>query len=54
VERAEERDDVRPAGRMPGELDRGLDHLGAAVAEVRPRPAAGDRRDVGEALADLG
>ena len=54
VERAEERDDVRPARRVAGELDRGLDHLGAGVAEVRPRPTAGDRRDVGEALADLG
>ena len=27
VERAEERDDVRPAGRVAGELDRGLDDL---------------------------
>ena len=43
VERAEEGDDVRPVGRVAGELDRGLDDLGAGVAEVRParRPAIG-------------
>ena len=54
MERAEERHDVGPAGCPPGQLDRGLDDLGAGVAEIRPRPTAGDRRDLGEALADLG
>ena len=34
VEGAEERDDVRPLGREPGELDRRLDDLRAGVAEV--------------------
>ena len=37
VERAEERDDVRPMRRVAGELDRGLDDLRARVAEVGAR-----------------
>ena len=40
MERAEERDDVRPLGGVAGELDRGLDDLRAGVAEVGPRLAA--------------
>src|SRR5581483_3095609 len=35
VERAFERDELRLAGRLPGPLDRGLDRLGAGVAEER-------------------
>ena len=44
VERAEERDDVRPLRRVAGELDRRLDDLGAGVAEVGA-DAARDRGD---------
>ena len=54
VERAEERDDVRPLRRVAGELDRGLDDLRPAVAEVDAGLATGDRRDLGQASADLG
>ncbi len=45
---APEADDDRPAGRDPGELDRRLDRLGAAVREERPPAVAG--HDVLEAL----
>ena len=53
VERAEEGHDVRPLRREAGELDRGLDDLGARVAEVGP-DATRDRRDPGQLAADLG
>ena len=46
MERAEERDDVRPMRRVARELDRGLDDLRARVAEVGPGPAAVDRREL--------
>ena len=53
VERAEERDDVRPLGGEPGELDRRLDDLRPGVAEVGAH-AARDRRDPRQLAADLG
>ena len=53
VEGAEEGDDVRAVRGVAGELDRGFDRLGAGVAEVRPS-ATGDRRELGQATADLG
>ena len=53
MERPEECDDVRSARRPAGQLYRGLDDLRPAVAKVGPRPAAGDRRDLGEAPAQL-
>ena len=53
VECAEERDDVRPSRRMARELDRGLDHLGPAVAEVDPGLATRDLGDLREPAADL-
>ena len=53
VERAEERDDVRPLGREPRELDRRLDDLGPGVAEIGAH-AARDRRDPRQLAADLG
>ena len=53
VEGAEEGDDVRPMGRVAGQLDRGLDDLGPGVAEVDPLRAV-DRRDARQPLAGLG
>jgi hypothetical protein len=53
VERADHRDDVLPARRVPGELDRALDGLGAGVREEAAR-TLGERRDPIELLADVG
>ena len=53
VEGAEERDDVRPLRREPGELDGRLDDLGPGVAEVGPRPS-GHRGEPGQLAAHLG
>ena len=54
VERAEECDDVRALRGMAGELDRGLDDLGAGVAEVDPCLATRDWRDLRQTATDLG
>ena len=54
MEGAEEGDEVRPAGGVPGQLDRRLDDLRPRVAEVRPGAAALDRRERRQALAQLG
>jgi hypothetical protein len=54
VERPQERDDVRAARREARELDRRLDSLRAAVAQVGPGTTAGDRRALRQAAADLG
>ena len=35
-----QRDDTLPAGGVPGQLDRGLDRLGAALDDFRTLPAA--------------
>jgi hypothetical protein len=53
VEGAEEGDEVGPAGRVAGHLDRGLDGLRAAVPEERPGSSA-ERRDPVELLAEPG
>ena len=52
VERPEEGDHVRPAGVVAGELERGLDRLGAGVGEEHP--GVGHRGERGQALADVG
>jgi hypothetical protein len=42
VEPAPEGDDDRPAGRDPGQLDGGLDGLGAGIGEERAPTVAGE------------
>jgi hypothetical protein len=54
VEAAVERDDARPAGRLPGDLERCLVRLGARVAEKRLSPAHALGEKTGEPQHRLG